>query len=334
MLRIRHSPTLLILLLCGMSFAATPQLQQIGMVTIPGPPGFDSLVFAKGMLVMSHPAASSVDVFDPVRRRIVAQITGFASPQGMAVDESNGRLYVADSANHSITVIATDTWKVSGNIPVSGAPDCLVLERDGTRLFWSDPQNRTLSIADVNTRQNVSTVPLEGTPRYLAYDPDHGLLFATLQDLDQVIAVDPQLRVAKRFTLQASQPTGLLYDARFNKLYVAVRKAVLALDADSGAEVDRVTAAPGVDMLWLDYESRKLYAAAPNSLLVMRASDGRLINDGETNPQIKGHSVAFDPMHKMLLLPGGREGKSQLLLMRPFTAAQPETTRAARAEIR
>ena len=46
------------------------QLRQIGMVNLPGSPGFGEVAFAKGMLVMTHPAASAVDVFNPTRRRI------------------------------------------------------------------------------------------------------------------------------------------------------------------------------------------------------------------------------------------------------------------------
>lgn len=99
------------LLLISLPAWATSQLRQIGMVNVPGSPGFGELAFAKGMLVMTHPAASAVDVFDPSRRRVVAQITGLQSPRGIAVDEQNGRIYVADAGSNSIAVISTDTWK-------------------------------------------------------------------------------------------------------------------------------------------------------------------------------------------------------------------------------
>ena len=56
-------------------------------------------------------------------------------------------------------------------------------------------------------------------------------------------------KVINRFTLNASQPTGLVYDPQYHELYVAVRYAVLAISADTGAEIDRVAAPAGVDQL-------------------------------------------------------------------------------------
>ncbi len=55
-----------------------------------------------------------------------------------------------------------------------------------------------------------------------------------------MIAVDPELKIVGRFNLNASQPTGLIYDPQYHELYVAVRFAVLAISADSGTEIDRV----------------------------------------------------------------------------------------------
>jgi hypothetical protein len=92
------------LLLIAVPGLCSSELRQIGMVSIPGAPGFGELAFANGMLVMPHAGSSTVDVFDPVRRRVVAQISGLQSPRGVAVDEANGRVFVADHGNNSIAI--------------------------------------------------------------------------------------------------------------------------------------------------------------------------------------------------------------------------------------
>lgn len=309
------------------SFAAAQdarQLRQLGMVDVPGSPGFDRVTMAKGMLVLSHTSANSVDIMDPAKRRIVAQITGLESPRGMALDEAGGKLYVATSGNNSITVIALDGWKVIDTVPLPSAPDAVLLDDGGKRLFWTDSLNDTISVLDLTTRQTVASANVDGQPQDMVLDSDRGLIFVTVQDQREVIALDRKLQVAKRFPLSASQPSGLVYDPRTGHLYVAVRYAVLSISADSGAESNRVPAAAGVDMLWLDPETRTLYAAAPGALLMMRAEGGRLTALDEIATDVKGHTVAYDSEKKMVFLPGGREGRSKLLLLRPMSNNQPD----------
>ena len=307
-----------LLLLCLASFASGSDLRQIGMVNLPGAPGFGEATFANGMLLLTHPGASALDVFDPVRRRVVAQVTGLQSPRGLAFDEKAGRVYVADYGSNSISVIATDSWKVVDSIAVPGSPDAVMLSGDGS-LYWTDAAAGTLALLDLRTKQDVAQVDTGGTPRALALDPGRHLAFATLQDTHEIIAVDPQLKIVNRFRLSASQPTGLVYDPQYHELYAAVRYAVLAISADTGAEIDRVAAPAGVDSLWLDPDSRTLYAAAEGSVLIMQAK-GRLAKIDELlTAGVKGHLVAYDADKRMVLLPGGSEGKSKLLILRPMT---------------
>ena len=48
----------------------------------------------------------------------------------------------------------------------------------------------------------------------------------------------------------------------------------------------------------------------------MRA-DGKLRAVDELATDVKGYSVAYDAEHKLLFFPGGREGRSKLLLLKP-----------------
>ena len=74
----RNLRYLLFPVLVLLSGALAAQLHQVAIVDIPGRPGFDSMAFAKGYLVIAHRGANAVDVFDPKLRRLKAQITGMA----------------------------------------------------------------------------------------------------------------------------------------------------------------------------------------------------------------------------------------------------------------
>ncbi len=318
---VRRLIAVAVLLLISSAALLASDLRQIGMVNIPGAPGFGQLAFAGGMLVVPHPGASSIDIFDPVRRRVVARVSGVESPRGVAVDEQGGKIYVADHAANSIAIIGMDGWKLGDRISLPGPPDNLLLS--GNKLYWTDADNNMVSVVDVGTRENIGQVAVGGTPRRMALDSDRNLVFVSLQDSHQVVAIDPQLKIVNRFTLQASQPTGLAYDARSHELFVAVRFAVLAISPETGAEIDRVPAPAGVDTLWLDPGSRTLFAASDGTLQLIHA-DGRLTLGEEIGIDVKGHTVAYDAAKKMVLLPGGREGKSKVLILRPMNSSQPQ----------
>jgi DNA-binding beta-propeller fold protein YncE len=167
----------------------------------------------------------------------------------------------------------------------------------------------------------------------MAFDSDHRVVYITLQNQREIVSIDPSLKVVNRIKLNASQPTGLVYDPRTKCLYVAVRYAVLSINTETGVEVNRVPASPGVDMLWLDPESRTVYAAGGGALLMLRADGQRLTITDEIVSDVKGHTVAYDVEKKMILLPGGREGRSKVLLLRPMIPS-PQATATENAQAR
>jgi YVTN family beta-propeller protein len=317
----------------GCCLLGASDLRQIGMVNIPGSPGFGDSAFANGMLLLTHPGASAVDVFDPTKRRVIAQISGLQSPRSIAVDEQGGKVYVADHGSNSIAVISTNGWKVIDSIALPGSPDAVLLDASNN-LYWADAVAGTVSLLDLHTKQDVAQVDVQGTPRSLAFDNERKLLFVSEQDQHQIAVLDAQLKIVKRLTLNGSQPTSLVYDPQSHELYVTVRSAVLAISPDTGAEIDRVAAPAGVDTLWLDSDSRTLYAASEGSLLVMSAK-GRLSAIDNIPMQVKGHTVAYDPAKRLVFVPGGREGKSKLLILRPMNPnAQPGALEDTQAAVR
>ncbi len=131
-----------------------------------------------------------------------------------------------------------------------------------------------------------------------------------------MIGIDPAMQIVKRFALHGSQPTGVAFDVAEHSLFVAVRSAVVELNAATGAEMGRVTAEPGVDSLWLDGSSRTLYAESGHKVQVIRVAGGRLADATESSIDVRGEGLAFDPSTNLVYVPGGREGKSKLLILK------------------
>src|SRR5947208_3444011 len=132
-----RSRILIPILMLAASLVASAQLKQIAIIDLPGRPGFDSVAFANGHLVIAHAAAGTVDIFNPVRRRLVAQVTGLARPTGIAVDEATGKVYIANSDANNLVVVSAKDWQVQGTIPLQAQPAALLIA--GKTLYATQP---------------------------------------------------------------------------------------------------------------------------------------------------------------------------------------------------
>ncbi len=321
----------LVALLCAAlpSLTWAAQLRQVAIIEIPGNPGFDSIAFVNGFLVIAHTGADAVDVFDTNKRRLVKQIKGIGAPRGIAVDEQNGKVYVGNTDAKNIAVVTMNNWTVTQTIALQDSPSELLLVADQKKLYIANWRDQSFSTVDLGETNAVKTIALGGRPEYLAFDPDRKVVFVSVQDKNQVMAIDANLQVASRFPLAASEPTGLAIDQKGRRLFVSVRHAVVILNPDNGAEMGRVPTLPGIDMLIYDDLTRTLYGAAGGGVIaVIKGEGSTFVNRGEIQTEVKGHTLAFDPGRKLLYLPGGREGRSKLLILRRVDASTPEVSSA------
>jgi len=305
------------------------RLSTVAMIDMPGRPGFEAIAFANNFIVVSQTAGNTIDVFDPQKRRVVAQITNIAQPRAIAVDAKNNRFYVA-AANSVIDVVSSQDWEVKDSFTVQGSADVLALAADGVRLYVGDKVNSTVSAVDTSLRKTIASAQLSGRPEAIAVG-DANTIYVSVQDQSLIVAIDPQMHIASQFKLNASQPAGMVFDSSSHRLYVAVRAAVVALNADNGSEVARVAAPRGIQSLEFDPATHTLFAAGGGSILLLDTAGG-LSSADELLAEIKGHTLIFDPGRKLLFMPGGREGRSKMLIVKDLKnagASQPAASEAA-----
>ncbi|HEY2497721.1 MAG TPA: YncE family protein [Candidatus Angelobacter sp.] len=304
------------------------KLRQVALIDLPGSPGFSQVTMANGQVVITRPGTNTIEIFSPVKRRVVARISQISDPRGITVDNDSGMMYVALAGNSSIAVVDTRNWSVEKVIPVQHRPEKLLWVPQTKTLYATSVLDRVLSVIDLRLGAETSVLDLEALPQDMLYDSGRQVLLLTLQDLSQIAAIDHSNKIVGRFKVVASEPTGLALDEQRRRLYVAVRYAVLALNADTGAELSRIPAPGGTDALVLDPGSNLLYAAAGDGS-VLAIDTNRNVVDHELPTDVKGYSIAYDPAHKMLFLPGGREGRSKMVILSP--SGMTETNRLQNA---
>jgi DNA-binding beta-propeller fold protein YncE len=304
------------------------KLRQVALIDLPGSPGFSQVTMASGQVVITRPGTNTIEIFSPVKRRVVARISDISDPRGIAVDDAAGMMYVALAGNSSIAVIDTRNWSVEKVIPVQHRPEKLLWVPQTKTLYVTSMLDRCLSTIDLRINAESSVLVLNALPQDMVYDTSRKVLLLTLQDISQIAAIDSSNKIVGRYKVVASEPTGMALDEQNRKLYVAVRYAVLVLNADTGAELTRIPAPGGTDALVLDPASNLLYAAAGDgSVLAIDLNKNTV--DHELPTDVKGYSIAYDPTHKMLFLPGGREGRSKMVILSP--SGVPESNKLQNA---
>lgn len=314
--------TLVVLLLLG-SVAFGDKLRQVAMIDLAGQPGFDSVRIANGALLMAHSAANSVDIFDLAKRRVVARVEHVRGAAGIAVDEKGARVFLSSPDRQNIVVISSESWEVQGIIPVKAPVESLMYVAEHNRLYLANSRDQSIGYIDLPHGNAVHIADAGGLPERMVFDPTKDLIYATLQDKRQIGVFDKDLKPVAYWNLRGSQPTGLVLDANARRLYVAVRYAVLALNADTGAEINRAGAPAGVDTLFLDSADHKLLAAAGGSVCVMNIGAQGISLADELNIDVRGHTLAYDQQTKLIYLPGGRDGRSKLLILKPMPGDAP-----------
>ena len=315
-------PVLFITILSCSVYGFAAKLRQVALIDLPGSPGFNQVTMANGQVVVTRPGTNTIEIFSPVKRRVVARISQISDPRGMAVDDEGGTLYVALAGNNSIAAVDTRNWKVEKIIPVQHRPERLLWVPQTKTLYVTSVLDRTLSAIDLRTSAESDVLELNALPQDLVYDPAKRAILLSLQDQNQVALIDSSNKITGRYKLVASEPTGLALDEERRRLYVAVRYAVLELNADTGQELARIPAPGGTDALVLDPGGNLLYAASGDgSVLAIDINKNTV--DHELPTDVKGYAIAYDPAHHMIFLPGGREGRSKMVILSPTGVTEP-----------
>ncbi|HVZ17116.1 MAG TPA: hypothetical protein VG897_08365, partial [Terriglobales bacterium] len=231
--------------------------------------------------------------------------------------------FLSSPDRESIVVISTESWNVEKVIPVKVPVESILYVPVNDRLYLANSRDRSIGYVDFKSNNKVKAVDAGGLPDRMVFDPAKRLIYATLQDKRQVGVYDLDLNPQAYWSIKGSQPTGLALNPDARRLYVAVRYAVVALNADTGAELNRVGAPAGVDSLWLDAADNKLLAASAGAVCIMGVHVNGLARGDELNIDVRGRSLAYDPKTKLIYVPGGRDGRSKLLILKPLPGNAP-----------
>jgi DNA-binding beta-propeller fold protein YncE len=274
---------------------------------VPGTGGFDYVTLdgATRRLYVSH--GTQVDVLDADSGKIVGAITDTPGVHGVAIAPAFKHGFTSNGRENKVSMFDPATLQLIKKIDVGKGPDGIYYHPGSKRVFTNNHGSHDISAIDAATGEVVGTVKAGGDGEQAIIGAD-GLIYVNSEDTAEVVVFDPKsLEVKKRFPIGlAKVPTGLAYDAKTNRLFIACRNEpkMVVMDAATGKVIASFPIGAGAD--WADYDptARLVFVSCGDGTLSIfhQKSANEYEDAGAVKTQPSAKTMAFDPKTKKIFL--------------------------------
>ena len=246
-----------------------------------------------------------------------------------------GSLYVSDGSNAELRLYKGTPFKLAGSIKLSNDADDMVFDEAHHMLYVGHGGGSAAVPAKVAVIDTVkfalsANLTMASHPEGLDLDEQNRRIFANIADSAEVGVIDGASNtvVAHWNLTGAADNVPMAYDSARQRLYVACRipATLLALNAATGAEIERVTTGDGADDLFYDAARGRLYVISGTGELDVIQADGGtgMTTIGVTHTAPGAKTALFIPAEKNLYVgvPGTAGKPAEIRVY--STAAQKE----------
>ena len=117
--------------------------------------------------------------------KVISTIPVSAIPRGIAVDDKNGKSYIAIMGGSSLNVVDNTTWKSESIMNVWSSPRHIVMDTSG-HLFVSYNSLGTIACIEAATGKQLFSAKTHSQPRTIVLSKNHKFIFVTCYTSDYV----------------------------------------------------------------------------------------------------------------------------------------------------
>ena len=259
-----------------------------------------------------------VMVVDAANGKLVGEVPGMKHAHGVALSPATHQAFVSNGRGDDVSVVDTQTLKVTGRIAISGKnPDAILIDGASGHLLTMNGRTNNISVIDAQAGKELSTIAVPGRPEFAVAD-GKGALYLNLEDKNQLARVDLKAgKVTAVWTLAPCEgPTGLALDAAHGRLFSACDNGwVIVTDAGDGHQVAKIEVGKGPDAVIYDAERHVVLSSGGDEgqLSVVGQDDAdhyHLL--GNVPTQKSARTMALDPAtHEVYLVAATSAGKGK-----------------------
>lgn len=295
-------------ILAALQLPAATSYKIVDHYPVPGNGGFDYVTLDPGSrrLYLSH--GTQVDVVDADSGKVAGTIGDTPGVHGIAIATPFQHGFTSNGSENKVSMFDLATLKLIKKIDVGGGPDGIYYEPASKRVFTNNHRTHDISAIDAESGAVVGTVALEGDGEQPVIGAD-GFVYVNSENTNEVVVFDPSsLKILKRFPIEgAKTPTGLAYDSKTNRLFIATRNEpkMIVMNAASGKVITSFSIGTGADWADFDAASKMVFVSTGEGILniFQQKSADEYQDAGAIKTQQSAKTMAFDHKTKKIYLP-------------------------------
>jgi DNA-binding beta-propeller fold protein YncE len=281
--------------------AAEPQYQLKQKYVIGGDGGWDYLNYDPVGKRLFISRATRVQVVDPSKGTVIAEIPDTAGVHGIALAHDLGKGFTSNGRDNTVTVFDLKTLKETSKIKIEGGenPDAILYDPASKRVFTFNGRSKNATAIDAVNGTVVATIPLDGRPEFAAAD-GKGMVYVNIEDKSELTSIDAKkAAVANTWPLTGcEEPSGLAIDPKHRRLFAGCHNKVMAIvNADDGKVVATVPIGQGVDANGFDPGTELAFSSNGDGTLTVVHEDApdkfKVVQNADT--QRGARTMALDP---------------------------------------
>ncbi len=145
------------------------------------------------------------------------------NPQGVACDSGTNEIFVANSADNTVSVISQTTKTLIANIAVGLNPVCLAYDPILKEVFVTNSGSNSVSVISDQNNTVIANITVGAVPNGIAYDSAKQEMFVVNKYSDSVSVISDQNNtVVATIPVGHSNPIGAVYDSAKGEVFVTV----------------------------------------------------------------------------------------------------------------
>ena len=191
---------------------------------------------------------SQVNILDNNTGDSLGYIPNTTGVHGIAFANAFGKGYTSNGRLNNVTVFDLKTNQILGQVATGANPDWIMYDEFSKKIITSNHTAGTLTVIDPASDKAVATINIVGKLETVASD-HAGKLFVNAEDKSEIVVVDiVKNEVIAHWSLAPGEgPTGLAIDRKTKRLFAACDKLLVVMDATNGRIVDKLPIGDGSD---------------------------------------------------------------------------------------
>ncbi|MEN9686008.1 MAG: hypothetical protein RLZZ28_1794 [Bacteroidota bacterium] len=212
-------------------------------------------------LYLSH--GSQVNILDKSTGDSLGIIPNTTGVHGIALVKDLGKGYTSNGRLNNVTIFDLKTFKEIGQIAVGKNPDWIMYDPYSKKIITSNHSGGDLSVIDPVSDKLIATIPIGGAKLETVVSNQAGKLYVNLEDKNEIAEVDiVKYEVLNHWSLSpAEAPTGLAIDKKNNRLFASCDNFLVVMDATNGKIIDKLPIGEGSDGTAFDPATNMIFTS-------------------------------------------------------------------------